>query len=141
MTKGRHYLVLSIEPFLVVAHYKGHPMALVSLQAPRPAHPITIGDHPGADLDVGLGRARVSVFGDDRVLFAEVTSPGAGVTTYRLDYGQRLEFGDTVLHFFPDEQLPASLYRPSGTDCDELLSLPEFQAEVARLVAALTTET
>ena len=130
-------VALGVGPFVVIAHFCGRPMALVSLRPPAPGNPITIGGHRGADFDVALHRARISVYGDGPVLFADVVQPGAGTTTVRLDYGQRLEFGDTVLHFFPDEAIPDSLYRPGGNDCNDILSLDEFKTEVARLAAAL----
>lgn len=133
----RRVVALGVGPFVVIAHFCGRPMALVSLRPPAPGNPITIGGHRGADFDVALHRARISVYGDGPVLFADVVQPGAGTTTVRLDYGQRLEFGDTVLHFFPDEAIPDSLYRPGGNDCNDILSLDEFKTEVARLAAAL----
>lgn len=47
-----------------------------------------------------------------------------------LHSGDCLEFGDTVLHFLPDEPLPSSLYRAGGVDCNDVLPLPEFRAAI-----------
>ena len=135
----RRHFALAAGPFAVVAHFQGEPMAVASLRAPTPARPVTIGGHHDADLDVSVGHSPIRVFGGGGVLFAEFVN--GCTTTVRLDYGKCVEFGDTVLHFVPDDPLPDSFYRPNGTDCNDMLPLSEFKAEVARLVAVLSAET